>query len=104
MHISKQYLLIGLIPDDAVAELLGLELPKRIVNLALGNYAALVESSFLDEIWRIRCNAVAEWEKEIGIDTAMKRSNPKSTVKESAVTDKSLTSRVENNKSKGETS
>ena len=66
----------GLIPDDVVAELLDLELPKKIVNRALGSYTALVESSFLDEIWRIRCNAVAEWEKKIGIDTAMKRSNP----------------------------
>ena len=40
----------GLIPDDVVAELLDLELPKKIVNLVLGNYTALVESSFLDKI------------------------------------------------------
>ena len=94
----------GLIPDDVVAELLNLELPKKIVNRALGSYTALVESSFLDEIWRIRCNAVAEWEKEIGIDTAMKRSNPRSSVKEGAITDKNPTSRVRKNKSKGEIS
>ena len=94
----------GLIPDDAVAELLDLDLPKKTVNLALGNYTALVESSFLEEIWQIRYNAVAKWEKEIGIDTATKRGNPKSAVREGAGTDKIPTSRVRKNKSKGETS
>ncbi|CAG8746424.1 6239_t:CDS:1, partial [Dentiscutata heterogama] len=36
--------------------------------------------------------------------TAMKRSNPKSAVRESVVTDKSQTLRVRKNKSKGKTS
>ena len=68
----REALIKGLIPketQDKLAQLLNSKAKQQFVNAV----AITAQDTFYEQVWRICCEKIIEWEKKIGITDKIKR-------------------------------